>query len=133
MQNEITTLVTILFYKVLLLSIFKGSVNWIIAKGLSSFAAGQILQHTSLNLQQLFQLASLYTSAATTLFYIIFWIWGRKLERKRAAKVEEQRLALEAKAKESGSEIDDKPAIEEFVQNYGSTVTLEDTWGTTNL
>ena len=126
-------MVNILVEKILLFFIFQGSVNWIIAKGLSSFAAGQILQHTSLNLQQLFQLASLYTSAATTLFYIIFWIWGRKLEWKRAAKVEEQRLALEAKAKESGTEIDEKPAIEEFVQNYGPTVTLEDAWGTTNL
>ena len=120
--------------KILCILIYiSGSVNWIIAKGLSSFAAGQILQHTSLNLQQLFQLSSLYTSAATTLFYIIFWIWGRKLERKRAAKVEEQRLALEAKGKESGTELDEKPAIEEFVQNYGPTVTLEDAFGSTNL
>ena len=100
---------------------------------MASFAAGQLLQHTSLNLQQLFQLASLYVSAATTLFYIIFWIWGRKLERKRVAKVEEQRLALELKAKESKSEIVEKPPIEEFVQNYGPTVTLEDYIGSTNL
>ena len=113
-----------------------GSVNWIIAKGLSSFVAGQLLERTSLNLQKLFQLTSIFVSVASTIFYVIFWIVGRKLEVKRAKIVEEKRLELEEKAKKSSNsmEMTEKPPIEEFVQNYGpSAVTLEDPWGSTNL
>ena len=111
-----------------------GSVNWIIAKGLSSFIAGQLLERTSLNLQKLFQLTSIFVSVAATIFYVIFWIVGRKLEVKRAEIVEEKRLEMEEKAKKSSMELIEKPPIEEFVQNYGpSAVTLEDPWGSTNL
>ena len=113
-----------------------GSVNWIIAKGLSSFIAGQLLERTSLNLQKLFQLTSIFVSVVATIFYVIFWIVGRKLEVKRAEIVEEKRLEIEEKAKKSSNsmELIEKPPIEEFVQNYGpSAVTLEDPWGSTNL
>ena len=110
-----------------------GSVNWIIAKGLASFVAGQILEKTSLNLQELFQWTSVVVFVASTLFYIIFWIVGRKLEVKRAKEVEEKRLELEEKAKKTSMEMSEKPTIEEFVQSYGPTVTLEEPWGSTHL
>lgn len=88
-----------------------GSVNWIIAKGLSSFVAGQLMGQNILTLSQMFRVFGVFVGTTTTFFYLIYLVFGRKLEADLSEKVEQKRLELEGKTGE-------KLKIEEMIENY---------------
>ena len=48
---------------------------------------------------EMFIAAAIYTASASTIFYIIYWVIGRKLEKKLVQKNEEERLKIENKLK----------------------------------
>ena len=77
------------------------------AKGLSSFGAGQLVGHGIFTTGEMFQVASLFTASAATIFYAIYWIIGRKLELELVSKIEQNR-----------HEMEEKPQIEKMVQSY---------------
>ena len=77
------------------------------AKGLSSFGAGQLVGHGIFTTGEMFQVASLFTASAATIFYAIYWIIGRKLELELVSKIEQNR-----------HEMGEKPQIEKMVQSY---------------
>ena len=63
--------------------------------------------HNILTTGEMFQVASLYTASAATIFYVIYWIIGRKLELDLVSKFEKKRL-----------EMGEKPQIEKMVNTY---------------
>ena len=87
----------------------------ILAKGISSFGAGQLVGQNILTTAEMFQIASLYTATASTFFYIIYWIIGRKLEKNLVAEI----------AKKT-HEMEEKPQIENMVQNYLPGINFEE-------
>lgn len=69
----------------------------LLAKGLSSFVAGQLVGNEILTIGEMFRVISLYTTVAATTFYLVYICFGRKLEVKQAEKVDKERQELEAK------------------------------------
>ena len=85
------------------------------AKGLSSFGAGQLVGQGIFTTGEMFQVASLFTASAATIFYAIYWIIGRKFEKELVSKIEQKRL-----------EMGEKPQIEKMVQSYLPGIDLGD-------
>ena len=71
----------------------------VLAKGLSSFVAGQLLSQLSMSLKQMFQLSATVATIGSSVFYMIYVIFGRKPEAKLIAQVKEKRRAMEEAAK----------------------------------
>ena len=81
-----------------------GSVNWIIAKGLSSYIAGLFISQIDLSISETFRYFSAYCAGLATLFYIIYVIFGRQLEQKRFTKVKAERDKIEEINNDKNSE-----------------------------
>ena len=88
---------------------------YLAAKGLSSFGAGQLVGQGIFTTGEMFQVASLFTASAASIFYAIYWIIGRKLEKELVSKIEQKRL-----------EMGEKPQIEKMVQSYLPGIDLGD-------
>ena len=85
------------------------------AKGLSSFGAGQLVGQNILTINGMFQAASLYTACAATIFYVIYWVIGRKLELNLVKKIEQDKQQMQ----------EQKPQIERRMEAYLPGVQIE--------
>ena len=76
-----------------------------LAKGSASFIAGQLIDKTPLTLELVFQIFAGFCAVAATIFYIIYLIVGRRLEKE----------LLEELAKQQPQE---DTQIEKFARGY---------------
>ena len=93
------------------------------AKGLSSFGAGQLVGQNILTINGMFQAASLYTACAATIFYVIYWVIGRKLELNLVTKIEQEKQQIQ----------EQKPQIERRLETYVPGLQILDSIVVTSL
>ena len=77
------------------------SVIWVITKGISSFLGGQILQ-LGISLSELFVYSAIFCSAWEMIFYSIYILYGRFIDKKLIEKNEAKRLEMEGENVKSG-------------------------------
>ena len=77
------------------------SVIWVITKGISSFLGGQILQ-LGISLSELFVYSAIFCSAWEMIFYSIYILYGRFIDKKLIEKNEAKRLEMEGEKIKSG-------------------------------
>jgi hypothetical protein len=84
------------------------------AKGAASFIAGQLISHPSLdlNIPDVFKIFAVFGATMATVFYLLYLIVGRNLERKLVAEL-------------ASSVTETPPQIEEFIKGYTPAIAVD--------
>jgi hypothetical protein len=82
------------------------------AKGASSFIVGQLISHPSLDLDipDVFKIFAVFSAAVATVFYVLYLMVGRKLERKLVAEL---------------ASTETTPQIEEIIKGYTPAIAVD--------
>ena len=88
------------------------TVEWVISKGISSFVGGQILE-LGISLTDLVVYTSIFCATWATMFYCIYVLFGRSIDKILIEKNEAKRLEME---RENNKSSDTDPSEKDFVQ-----------------
>ena len=88
------------------------AVEWVISKGISSFIGGQILE-LGISLTNLVVYSAIFCAVWASIFYSIYVLFGRSIDKKLIDKNEAKRLEMEGENNKSG---DTEQTEKEFVQ-----------------
>ena len=88
------------------------SVIWVVTKGIASFVGGQILK-MGISLTNLFIYSAILCAIWVSVFYIIYVLFGRSIDKKVIEKNEAKRLEMEGENNKSGdTELSEKDLIQ---------------------
>ena len=88
------------------------TVEWVISKGISSFVGGQILE-LGISLTDLVVYTSIFCATWAIIFYCIYVLFGRSIDKILIEKNEAKRLEME---RENNKSSDTDPSEKDFVQ-----------------
>ena len=88
------------------------AVEWVISKGISSFIGGQILE-LGISLTNLVVYSAIFCAVWASIFYSIYVLFGRSIDKILIEKNEAKRLEME---RENNKSSDTDPSEKDFVQ-----------------
>ena len=88
------------------------SVIWVVTKGIASFVGGQILE-MGISLTNLVVYSAIFCAIWVSVFYIIYVLFGRSIDKKVIEKNEAKRLEMEGENNKSG---DTEPSENDLIQ-----------------